>query len=628
MRPFALSGRGRRWPSPALLGCAPAVRSRAAAQLPGTATARASCRARSDTMPGPSMADAPGGDLPGADPLQVLANSFQVQRDLGLNAASDGQSAAGVAQFPDADAGVDAAAVQHAAGASRAPTIDDQMAKTRPMINRELTPEQLGRLQQIMLQIQGPCATVMDPTVAAAAAPLARSKLARRAAVCQDRSAQMRAAFQPPAPGEDPCQAAARNRDRLTRHPPDGDRQGAGGCSRPNSSVQFCEMQGRPPRRWSRRCRPAAPPGRHGGLSAGNSHFTALSTMQRVRALSTPSQPIQPPDRPRRPVSHRGRWPVAAVAQPAPPPPPPGAARAAAAGSRRRAASAAIAGHRAGPGQLDRCRWCMSAATTRSRSRPEGRQAATLLNEALDAKTPEEMRSQGAGFSKIYDEIVPRENYGSEYTALQWFDDYLAADDKRPRARADRPARSSIFFDQFSADNFKLLREFLDRKYRIHDIGDEETRNGQDRKIWIEDTHAVREPAARSLGTYQRDAAAARPQAGHDASPMSAAAPAITRSASPTRSGRPARSTPSTWSQPHLHWVEEAKPALGVNNIQTIQTDGRTVGLAGADEAWTPVFRLLALSQHLRHDDAARPGRVRAQHQGRDRAERHAVPGR
>src|SRR5206468_2558879 len=30
---------------------------------------------------------------------------------------------------------------------------------------------------------------------------------------------------------------------------------------------------------------------------------------------------------------------------------------------------------------------------------------------------------------------------------------------------------------------------------------------------------------------------------------------------------------------PHLRWVDEEKIALGVQNIQTIQTDGRTVGV-------------------------------------------------
>ena len=121
--------------------------------------------------------------------------------------------------------------------------MDEQIAKTRPMIARELTPDQLGRLQQIMLRIHGPCAAVMEPEVAGQVG-LAGTPLAKAAAACQDRMMQMGAMFRPPAPGEGPCAAAARNRDVMMRIREDSDARVLAMFT-PGQREQFARMQGR-----------------------------------------------------------------------------------------------------------------------------------------------------------------------------------------------------------------------------------------------------------------------------------------------------------------------------------------------------------------------------------------------
>ncbi|GAC1336961.1 MAG: hypothetical protein NVSMB18_01050 [Acetobacteraceae bacterium] len=209
----------------------------------------------------------------------------------------------------------------------------------------------------------------------------------------------------------------------------------------------------------------------------------------------------------------------------------------------------------------------------------EGREAATLLYEALDATTEAETREKARQSSKIYETIVPRENYGSEYTALQWFDDYLAAADQdRPAFIADPQVK--FFFDQFSADNFKLLREFLDRKYRIHDLGDEETRDGQERKIWIEDTMLFENPRREAWEHTSELINLLQLRPGMRIADVG--------SGPGYYSFRFARAVGPTGhvyaidtSAPHLKWVDQAKLALGLQNVETIQTDGRTVGIAG-----------------------------------------------
>ncbi len=219
---------------------------------------------------------------------------------------------------------------------------------------------------------------------------------------------------------------------------------------------------------------------------------------------------------------------------------------------------------------------------------PEGRQAATLLNEALDAKTPEEAKAKAEASSKIYDEIVLRENYGSEYTALQWFDYYIAADDaKRASMLSNRYVK--YFFDQFSADNYKLLREFLDRKYRIHDIGDEETRNGQDRKIWIEDTMLFENPRREEWEHTSVMLKLLDLKPGMRIADVGSG-PGYYSFRFADAVGPTGKVYAIDMVEPHLQWVEREATALGVKNIQTIQTDGRTVGLAGAENQVDAVF--------------------------------------
>ncbi len=193
-------------------------------------------------MPGPDMGGAPGADMPGADPMQVLANSFEVQRDLGLNPHQIENlhlaSRNFLTQMQELMGRLQGVPPEQARAA-----VDEQIAKTRPMINRELTPEQLVRFQQIMLQIQGPCAATSDPSVAGQLG-LSGAQKSQIGDVCQDRSVTMRAAFQPPTPGVDPCQAAAVNRDRLMRIRADADSRVLA-LFTPEQRGQLARMEGR-----------------------------------------------------------------------------------------------------------------------------------------------------------------------------------------------------------------------------------------------------------------------------------------------------------------------------------------------------------------------------------------------
>jgi len=163
-------------------------------------------------LPSPSIADAPGASMPSADPFQLLENSKEVQTELGLTqeqlrnlrlAATNFRNK--LADLSRPQPGETQAQVSAA--------VQDHIATMHVMMTRELTPQQIDRLQQIAMQLEGPCA-LLDPQVARQLS-LADQTLHVISGVCQRRSLEIRNAFKPAAPGEDPCVAAAANRDRI-----------------------------------------------------------------------------------------------------------------------------------------------------------------------------------------------------------------------------------------------------------------------------------------------------------------------------------------------------------------------------------------------------------------------------
>jgi hypothetical protein len=84
----------------------------------------------------------------------------------------------------------------------------------------------------------------------------------------------------------------------------------------------------------------------------------------------------------------------------------------------------------------------------------QGTLAGRYLLNALEKQDPEE-----AGKAKVvYHAIIPREHYGGEYTALEWFCDYLLGTDDDRRTQLGDPFHRS-FFDFFSANDYANLKE-------------------------------------------------------------------------------------------------------------------------------------------------------------------------
>lgn len=163
--------------------------------------------------PGSMMSEAPGAQMPGADPFQLLENSTEVQKDMGLTADQLARLNRASRNFRTRLQELSSPKPGVSPDQARA-EIERHVMDTRGMIARELTPTQLARLQQIMLQLEGPCLAIIDQDVGEQLSLTARQKQAIGKA-CEARSLQMRQTFEPQSAERNFCTTMAANRDRV-----------------------------------------------------------------------------------------------------------------------------------------------------------------------------------------------------------------------------------------------------------------------------------------------------------------------------------------------------------------------------------------------------------------------------
>src|SRR5207253_7147068 len=85
-----------------------------------------------------------------------------------------------------------------------------------------------------------------------------------------------------------------------------------------------------------------------------------------------------------------------------------------------------------------------------------GTKAAIEILDSVEHNNPESARRALA----IYRRIIPGENFGGEYTALQWICEYLIAPpDEKEAMLADRYVAS--FYHVLADNNYAVLKEYL-----------------------------------------------------------------------------------------------------------------------------------------------------------------------
>jgi len=111
-----------------------------------------------------------------------------------------------------------------------------------------------------------------------------------------------------------------------------------------------------------------------------------------------------------------------------------------------------------------------------------GIRAAHSLLHGLEDRRPDGFRAAIG----IYEQLIPKENFGGEYTALQWFCEYLLAS-KAEQAKMLEDPFVAAYFHFFADNDFATLREYLKRKYGLAKFPDQDNTKGHRRLGFLED---------------------------------------------------------------------------------------------------------------------------------------------
>ena len=91
-----------------------------------------------------------------------------------------------------------------------------------------------------------------------------------------------------------------------------------------------------------------------------------------------------------------------------------------------------------------------------------GVKAGSLLYDCLTTKNPQPAREA----VDIYQRIIPSENFGGEYSALQWLCEYIVADQSEKSKLLADPL-TAAWYDYLSQNDFEPLKEYLKKKYHL-----------------------------------------------------------------------------------------------------------------------------------------------------------------
>lgn len=111
-----------------------------------------------------------------------------------------------------------------------------------------------------------------------------------------------------------------------------------------------------------------------------------------------------------------------------------------------------------------------------------GKKAARLILEYLDKGKKSKLKRA----IQIYEEIIPNENFGGEYTALEWLCKYFLADDEKRTELIAKPMVSS-FWRMMSDNDFDNLTTYLKYKYHIVEYGSGDNTELKARMRFLED---------------------------------------------------------------------------------------------------------------------------------------------
>lgn len=203
---------------------------------------------------------------------------------------------------------------------------------------------------------------------------------------------------------------------------------------------------------------------------------------------------------------------------------------------------------------------------------PLGRAAGVALYQALTAHDPKLAEDA----NKIWNDIIPTENFGGEYTALQWFANYFLANAEDKKKLTED--KYTNFYCHYYVDNdYAHLKEYLMRKYHAADVGDEETFTGQQRKIFLEDLTLFGNPRREEWEKTSAFIKIIDPKPGEKIADVGSG-PGYYSFKMAAAIGPTGKVYAIDSEEPHVKFVDAAKLAMNVTNVEAVQSSGQTIG--------------------------------------------------
>lgn len=203
----------------------------------------------------------------------------------------------------------------------------------------------------------------------------------------------------------------------------------------------------------------------------------------------------------------------------------------------------------------------------------DGRQAARYVWEFLETKNP----SAGNAAIQLYQQLIPKENYGGEYSALQWFCEYILASDTEKKKFLEDPYVAS-FFEFFAVDDFATLKEYIQRKYRLVSFEDEYTEVGQNRRAFLEDFILFNNPRREDWEKTSKIVESLKLKPGEVIADVGSGPGYYTFKFANLVGDKGKVYAIDTVSE-HLNYVEKISAKYDVKNVETIHTPGDNIGV-------------------------------------------------
>ena len=202
-----------------------------------------------------------------------------------------------------------------------------------------------------------------------------------------------------------------------------------------------------------------------------------------------------------------------------------------------------------------------------------GTQAAKLLVDAIENQKPEAARAA----LPIYKQLIPRENFGGDYTALHWFCEYLMASEiEQERFLSDN--MTSEYFHFLADNDFAVLKEYLQRKYKLAEFADADSEAGRDREAFLEDFVRFSNPRRERWEKSSQIVGSMKLKPGQTVADIGSG-PGYFTFKFAEQVGKTGQVFAIDTVQAHLNYLTQVSQKHGINNIEPIKTEGNSIGL-------------------------------------------------